>query len=89
MLLPALWLYLYGPRQDLAPPLARARRLVPRYALRRDVLWLGLVPLGLILYMAYLGLNGGSIVDLAFHAEAVRQALRRAEGRARHGVQCV
>jgi Mannosyltransferase (PIG-V) len=70
LLVPALWLYLYGPRQDLAPRLARARRLVPRYALRRDVLWLGLVPLGLILYMAYLGLNGGSTLA-PFHAQEV------------------
>src|SRR5205807_8975530 len=61
---PALLLYLYGPREDRGPdppapepashPLtglrSRAARaaalLTPRYRLRRDVLWLALLPAG-------------------------------------------
>ncbi len=108
--LPALMLYLYGPREDRAPDFPRSeslrcderrapwlrggwsllrapsrrlrvsghratggelagaprmsvRRLVevsrPRYKLRMNVLWLALLPAGLVLYMAYLGLHGG------------------------------
>ena len=34
-------------------------RLTPRYRLRPDVLWLALVPAGLVLYGAYLGPSGG------------------------------
>lgn len=74
--LPALMLYLYGPREDCSPDFVRglmrvtgegrartlrsvARRFRPRYRLRVNVLWLGLLPAGLGLYMAYLGLAGG------------------------------
>ncbi len=76
LLLPALMLYLYGPREDLAPVRRAAavgaataagarglRALVaglrPRYPLRRDILWLALIPAGLLLYLAYLGFAGG------------------------------
>jgi len=79
LLLPALVLYLYGPREDCLPDaradrppdarpatlaaVARSARLKalmrPRYRLRRDCLWLLLVPLGAGLYMAYLALSGG------------------------------
>jgi len=61
LILPALMIYLYGPREDRAPDLAPAgrSRLRPRYRLRRDALWLGLLPVGVILYGAYLGLSGG------------------------------
>ena len=68
-------LYLYGPREDRAPDFelaprcgvgashggrrACAARLRPRYRLRANVLWLALLPAGLGLYMAYLGLAGG------------------------------
>lgn len=38
---------------------ARVRALCPRYRLRPNVLWLALLPAGLGLYMAYLGLAGG------------------------------
>jgi hypothetical protein len=93
-MLPAVMLYLYGPREDRAPdfqpgrsPVAAARRrwsdlpgassrlhvlarLRPSYRLRGDVLWLGLVPGGLVLYMAYLALDGGSAL-LPFHAQGV------------------
>jgi Mannosyltransferase (PIG-V) len=103
--LPALMLYLYGPREDLAPDFARegpllapggdraselapealsgppgedrmhalrmfARRLRPRYRLRKSVLWLGLLPTGLVLYMTYLGLHGGDALA-PFHAQNV------------------
>jgi hypothetical protein len=44
--------------------------LRPRYRLRRDALWLVLVPLGLLLYMAHLALAGGDPLA-PFHAEAV------------------
>jgi hypothetical protein len=44
--------------------------LRPSYRLHRDVLWLGLVPLGLALYMAHLALAGGDPLA-PFHAEAV------------------
>jgi hypothetical protein len=44
--------------------------LRPRYFLRRDALWLALVPLGLVLYMAHLALAGGDPLA-PFHAEAV------------------
>ncbi|HTQ67286.1 MAG TPA: mannosyltransferase family protein [Solirubrobacteraceae bacterium] len=65
LLVPALILYLYGPRRDRPPDRARAgigegwRRLLPRYRVRREVLWLALVPAGLVAYGAYLGAGGG------------------------------
>jgi hypothetical protein len=69
--LPALMLYLYGPRQDRPPDLARrVRSLRPRYRLRRDVLWLGLLPAGLALYMGYLAVAGGNGLS-PFHAQQV------------------
>jgi hypothetical protein len=66
-------LYLYGPREDRAPdrPAAGAsarggmralralRALRPRYRLRRDALWLALLPVGVVAYGAYLALAGG------------------------------
>jgi hypothetical protein len=91
--LPALMLYLYGPRADRLPDFpgeeqARAardgagragvaasilvllRRLRPRYRLRRDVLWLGLLPVGVILYGVYLALSGGDVLT-PLHAQDV------------------
>ena len=61
LLVPAVILYLYGPRRDRSPDHTAAGRspLLPRYRLRSDVLWLALVPAGLVLYGAYLGLSGG------------------------------
>ncbi len=78
LLVPAAMLYLYGPREDRAPDfLTHARGWAggprvggPRYKLRRDVLWLGLVPAGLGLYLAYLVLSGGDAL-LPFHAQDV------------------
>jgi Mannosyltransferase (PIG-V) len=89
--LPALMLYLYGPRADRPPDFAperpplsadgdrapairglvrRLRKGKPRYRLRADVLWLALLPAGLGLYMAYLGLSGGDTLA-PFHAQGV------------------
>jgi hypothetical protein len=60
-----------SPRLLGAVSLAHAlSSLRPSYRLRRDVLWLGLVPAGLGLYMLYLALDGGSAL-LPFHAQAV------------------
>jgi hypothetical protein len=86
LVLPALLLYLYGPRRDRPPDFPphrspgspqdrsrdspRARLPRPRYRVRRDFLWLGLVPLGAGLYMAYLALSGGDPL-LPFHAQDV------------------
>jgi hypothetical protein len=88
LLLPALMLYLYGPRADRSPDFApersprrcggdrmrairgTGRRLRPRYRLRADVLWLALLPAGLGLYMAYLGLSGGDTLA-PLHAQDV------------------
>jgi hypothetical protein len=68
--LPALILYLYGPREDRPPERPQARALAARYRLRADALWLALIPLGLALYMAYLALAGGDAL-LALHAQDV------------------
>jgi hypothetical protein len=69
LLLPALMLYLYGPRQDRAPDFQR-RLLRPRYRLRKNILWLGLLPAGAILYGAYLALSGGDALA-PLHAQDV------------------
>jgi hypothetical protein len=64
--LPAAMLYLYGPREDRQADFTRKRsgplwrRLLPRYRLRCEVLWLGLMPLGTVAYGGYLALSGGS-----------------------------
>ena len=59
LLLPALVLYLYGPREDRAPDAIDARGMRPRYRLRADALWLLLIPAGVGAFMLYLGLAGG------------------------------
>jgi hypothetical protein len=63
-------LYLYGPREDRPPDFPLARGLTPRYRVRRDLLWLALVPMGLALYVAYLGFAGGNPLA-PFHAQDV------------------
>jgi Mannosyltransferase (PIG-V) len=80
--LPVVVLYLYGPREDRQPDRPRPPRyargrlerplggLLPRYRLRRDVLWLALTPAGLGLYMAHLAISGGNALR-PFHAQAV------------------
>ena len=71
LVLPALILYLYGPREDRPPDHARHRRsLLPRYRVRANLLWLGLVPAGLGAYLAYLSLSGGEALS-PFHAQQV------------------
>jgi Mannosyltransferase (PIG-V) len=78
--LPALVIYLYGPREDRVPDklapdprgngasgvVASLRRAVaalrPRYRLRRDVLWLALFPVGVILFQGALALSGGKVL---------------------------
>ncbi|MHB8533102.1 MAG: mannosyltransferase family protein, partial [Solirubrobacteraceae bacterium] len=65
LLLPVAMLYLYGPRADRPadraerPGPRRWERLRPRYRLRRDVLWLALIPLGAAAFSLALGLGGG------------------------------
>ena len=90
--LPALMLYLYGPREDRPPDFDEDRRrrsggasagggrwravwissgaLRPRYRVRRDVLWLGLLPAGVIAYGAFLGFSGGDPLA-PLHAQGV------------------
>ena len=63
LLLPTLLLYLYGPREDRVPDRdtadTLASRLLPRYRVRPDVLWLALIPLGTLAFFAGLALAGG------------------------------
>ncbi len=70
--LPAAMIYLYGPREDRPPDLRRSgrARLLGRYRVRRDVLWLALLPAGVFLYGAYLALDGGQALA-PFHAQEV------------------
>ncbi len=58
LVVPALLLYLYGPREDREPDFPPRAWWRPRYALRRDVLWIAALPVGVGAYMAYLGLAG-------------------------------
>ena len=67
VLLPLLFLYLYGTRADR--PRGGFDSWRPRHHLRPDVLWLGLVPLGVLAYMAYLGIAIGDPMA-AFTAQA-------------------
>jgi hypothetical protein len=53
ILLPLAWLYFYGPR-SAAPLDQRAPRWRPRYAACRSAIWLGLVPVGILVYLGYL-----------------------------------
>jgi Mannosyltransferase (PIG-V) len=89
LVLPALVIYLYGPREDRRPDFAvdhgsvgsaslRTPRSLggvsaivrPRYRLRRDALWLCLLPAGVVLYGAYLALAGGDPLA-PLHAQEV------------------
>jgi hypothetical protein len=70
LIVPALILYLYGPRADRPPDFARARRLAVRYRPRRDLLWFALAPAGLALYMLYMGAAGGDALA-PFQAQGV------------------
>ncbi len=57
LLVPLLFIYLYGPRADRPSPGIGAMRR--RHRLAPDVLWLALVPAGLLAYLAYLGIQTG------------------------------
>ena len=58
LVVPLLLLYLYGPRTD-RPATAQVRRWWPRHRVRPDILWIALVPVGLIAYLVYLKLSFG------------------------------
>ncbi len=58
LVVPLLLLYLYGPREDREPD-RPAAGLRPRYALRADLLWIAIVPVGLLAYLGYLALTLG------------------------------
>jgi hypothetical protein len=75
LIAPVLILYLYGPRGDRpvdraahspvgdeteAPLISRLRSCArPRYKLRWNAMWVALMPLGVVVFAAYLGLSGG------------------------------
>jgi hypothetical protein len=67
LLVPLLILCLWGSGRPGAPPSTRTR---PPRPLRADVLWLALVPLGLVAYCAFLGLTGHDALA-PFHAQEV------------------
>lgn len=86
LIAPAAALYLYGPRGDREPDFAPGwptvgqealqgaqaalRRLRPRYRLRSEALWLGLIPAGLAAFIAWYWLAGGEPMA-PFHAQAL------------------
>jgi hypothetical protein len=57
LVVPLILLYLYGPRGP-AGTRPRARSWRPRFPVRADALWIGLVPLGLGAFVGYLALAG-------------------------------
>jgi hypothetical protein len=71
LVVPLALLFLYGPRADRPAVVAAAgsgaspgdrrgwRRLLPRYAIEPQILWIALVPLGLLAYLGYLALSLG------------------------------
>ncbi len=78
LVVPITILYLYGPRADRPLPGSRWaaagfggwRRLAPRHRPTASLLWVALIPLGLLAFVAYLALREGD--GLApFHAEAI------------------
>ncbi len=70
LVVPMLILYLYGPREDRRPDFLTRAWWRPRYAVRRDVLWVAVLPVGLAAYLAYLALAGGAPLE-PFHAQEV------------------
>lgn len=68
LLVPLLVIYLYGPRAD-APGRGLGEGLRPHHRVRGDLLWLGLVPLGVLAYVGYLELSTGHAMA-AFHAQS-------------------
>jgi len=75
LIVPAAYIYLYGPRASRGPRPAAARgagdapsrsgfsRIAPRHRLRPGALWLLLIPAGLGAYLAYLGLRYGNALE--------------------------
>jgi Mannosyltransferase (PIG-V) len=58
LILPLLLVYFYGPRADREPDFD-AGGLRPRYRWRAEVAWLAAIPLGLLAFLAYLGIAIG------------------------------
>lgn len=58
LLLPVLLLFLYGPRADRPPDEIAAPRAWwrPRHPISAQILWLGLIPLGLAAFLVYVGI---------------------------------
>jgi hypothetical protein len=56
--IPLVLMYLYGPRTS-PPPSITARWWRPRYRVSLSAAWLTLVPLGMVAYLAYLGIAHG------------------------------
>lgn len=63
LVVPLVVEYLWG-RRSTGDTRLVARWWHPRHALRRDVLWIGIVPLGVVAYMAYLGAATGNPMGL-------------------------
>ncbi|HEY4277507.1 MAG TPA: mannosyltransferase family protein [Conexibacter sp.] len=59
LLLPALLMFLYGPRADRAAVEAARAWWRPRHPLTPQLLWLALIPLGLVIFLAYAGIAIG------------------------------
>jgi hypothetical protein len=66
LIVPLLWLYLYGPRADRGPDRRPSQLRVcrPCYRVRSDLAWLALVPVGVSAYVIYLAASGAA--PLAF-----------------------
>lgn len=58
LVVPVLILYLYGPREDRRADFLTRAWWRPRYAVRREALWVAALPVGLVAYLAYLALAG-------------------------------
>jgi Mannosyltransferase (PIG-V) len=75
LLVPAVMIYLYGPREDRPPDRAprdagRLARLVPRYRVGAEALWLTLIPAAVGLFALALALGGGDPLA-PFHAQEI------------------
>jgi hypothetical protein len=63
LIVPLAIIYFYGPRAratERAPPAGRRHRWASRFSARPDVLWLALVPVGLVAFSVYLQLELGN-----------------------------
>lgn len=77
LILPTAIIYLYGPRAAADAALTRWaadrhgwRMLLPRYRAGLSLLWLALIPAGLVTYLAYLGIRYGQALA-PFRVESV------------------